>query len=143
MLSGGYFYRPQFRPDQGYRIFNTWLGDPSKLVLLSQVIQVIRTEALLEQIQCSGRFLLNGLKQLAFNYPDTVVNARGRGTFCAIDFRSPEMRNKAIQLMHLQGVHCGGSGEQTLRIRTTLTFNEKHSQLFLERLERVIKQLQD
>jgi 4-aminobutyrate aminotransferase/(S)-3-amino-2-methylpropionate transaminase len=142
MLSGGYFYRPEFRPDQAYRIFNTWLGDPSKLVLLNQVIQVIRNEALLDQIQRSGKTLLDGLKSLQSQNENIICNARGRGTFCSIDFRSPDLRNRAISLMHLQGVHCGGSGDQTLRIRTTLTFNERHAHLFIERLERVLKQLQ-
>lgn len=141
MLSGGYFYRSEFRPDQGFRIFNTWLGDPSKLVLLNQVIQVIRNEALLDQIQRSGKVLLDGLKTLQNQYENSICNARGRGTFCAIDFRTPELRNQAIHLLHLQGIHCGGSGERSLRIRTTLTFNERHAQIFLERLDHVLKQL--
>ena len=42
MLSGGFFYKSHLRPDKGFRIFNTWLGDPSKLILLEKVIEVIK-----------------------------------------------------------------------------------------------------
>nr|MBE5725114.1 putative4-aminobutyrate aminotransferase, mitochondrial-like [Cucujiformia] len=28
MLIGGYFHTPEMRPDQPYRVFNTWMGDP-------------------------------------------------------------------------------------------------------------------
>lgn len=34
MQLGGYFTRRDYLPEQGYRIFNTWMGDPSKLVIL-------------------------------------------------------------------------------------------------------------
>lgn len=141
MLSGGFFYKDDFRPDQGYRIFNTWLGDPSKLILLNAAIKVIKSENLVQNIEKVGAKLLNGLEKLSKQSPGLVSNARGRGTYCAIDFSTPDLRNKAIQLLHLNGVHCGGSGESALRLRTTLTFGEKHVDLFLERFEKVLKQL--
>jgi 4-aminobutyrate aminotransferase/(S)-3-amino-2-methylpropionate transaminase len=31
MLTGGFYHKPELRPKQPYRIFNTWVGDPSKL----------------------------------------------------------------------------------------------------------------
>lgn len=141
MLSGGFFYKDEFTPDQGYRIFNTWLGDPSKLVLLNAVIKVIKSENLVQNIEKVGIKLLSSLEELSKKYSSLVKNARGRGTYCAIDFSTPELRNKALKLLHLNGVHCGGSGETALRIRTTLTFNEKHVNQLLERLEKVLKQL--
>lgn len=30
MLSGGFYFKPSFRVQQPYRIFNTWVGDPSE-----------------------------------------------------------------------------------------------------------------
>ena len=30
MLTGGIYHKPEWRPKQGYRIFNTWVGDPCK-----------------------------------------------------------------------------------------------------------------
>lgn len=138
MLLGGYFYKPEFRPDQAFRVFNTWLGDPSKLVLLEAVIKEIKSKNLLENIQETGSVLINGMKELQDKYPKHIENARGRGTYAALDFKTAALRDKGIKDLHLQGVHCGGSGDRTLRIRTTLTFNKNHANLFLERLNKVL-----
>ena len=138
MLLGGYFYRSEFRPDQAFRVFNTWLGDPSKLVLLEAVIKEIRNKDLLQNIEETGKVLRNGLEEIQKQFPKYLENARGRGTYCAIDFKTPSLRDKGIKELHLQGIHCGGSGDRTLRIRTTLTFNATHAKLFLDRFNRVM-----
>ena len=31
MLTGGLYHKPDLRPKQPWRIFNTWVGDPSKV----------------------------------------------------------------------------------------------------------------
>lgn len=49
---------------QPYRIFNTWMGDPSKNLFLVEVLNVIRRENLLEEVARSGKALLNGLYEL-------------------------------------------------------------------------------
>lgn len=98
MLTGGYYYRPMFRPDKPYRIFNTWLGDPSKLLLLDQVIKVIKRDNLLKQISETGDYLLRNLETIEKQYPDLIMNARGKGTFCAIDFKTPTLRDQLIKV---------------------------------------------
>ena len=98
MLIGGFFYKNPFRPDKPYRIFNTWLGDPSKLVLLEQVVKQIKQDNLLVQIAKTGDHLLKGLENAQRQFPNLVLNARGKGTFCAIDFQTPELRDKAIKV---------------------------------------------
>lgn len=52
---------------------------------------------------------------------------------------TPEARDKLVKQLHLNGVHCGGSGNKSLRLRTALTFQKKHAELFLDRLEQVLK----
>lgn len=49
---------------QPYRIFNTWLGDPSKNLLLAEVINVIKREDLLKNATHAGKALLTGLLDL-------------------------------------------------------------------------------
>ena len=49
---------------QGYRIFNTWMGDPSKIILLEVVLRIIRHDRLVEAAGDTGRFLLQGLVEL-------------------------------------------------------------------------------
>lgn len=55
MLIGGYFSLPDFRPREGYRIFNTWMGEPSKILLLEKVVQVVQRDNLLENAQITGQ----------------------------------------------------------------------------------------
>nr|AFM73662.1 GABA transaminase GABA-TTC2 [Tetranychus cinnabarinus] len=141
MLTGGYFYKAHLRPDQGFRIFNTWLGDPSKLALLERVIKVIKRDNLLESVKETGKEMLKGLKEAETRFPGLVSRSRGVGTFCAIDFVTPELRNEVIKRLHLKGIHCGGSGAAALRVRTTLTFNKNHNDIFIDRLHNVLAEL--
>jgi len=138
MLTGGYFYRSEFRPDQAFRIFNTWLGDPGKLVFLEKVIDVINKEGLLEKITDTGEQLISDLTAAQNKYPQYVENTRGRGTFVAIDFKNAALRDQAIKELHLLGIHCGGSGDRSLRIRTTLTFSKKHVDIFIEKFNTML-----
>jgi 4-aminobutyrate aminotransferase/(S)-3-amino-2-methylpropionate transaminase len=56
-----------YRPDHSYRIFNTWMGEPSKIQVLKKVIDVIRRDNLLQNVQETGDILLKGLKDLQVN----------------------------------------------------------------------------
>ena len=38
MLTGGLYHKPELRPRQAWRIFNTWVGDPSKVSLNKKII---------------------------------------------------------------------------------------------------------
>lgn len=46
---------------QGYRVFNTWMGDPSKLVILREVISTMRKEKLMENTSKVGEYMLGKL----------------------------------------------------------------------------------
>ena len=58
MLCGVFFFL------QPYRIFNTWMGDPSKNLLLTEVLNIIRQENLLAEVNRTGKALLGGLYEL-------------------------------------------------------------------------------
>ena len=49
---------------QAYRIFNTWVGDPSKVVLLQEVVDVIKQQDLLTNVEQVGNYLKNGLEAI-------------------------------------------------------------------------------
>ena len=103
MLTGGYYSLPEFRPQQGYRIFNTWMGEPSKVLLLEKVIEVIKRDRLLENVQASGRKLMDGMKDLAKRYPQHMNSVRGVGTFCAFDCSSAEKRDEIVAKLKEKG----------------------------------------
>ena len=49
---------------QSYRIFNTWLGDPMRLVVLETVLEQIEQLDLLPNATVTGDRLLAGLKSI-------------------------------------------------------------------------------
>ncbi|KAG8195444.1 hypothetical protein JTE90_013896 [Oedothorax gibbosus] len=140
MLTGGYFYRDEFRPKEGYRVFNTWLGDPSKMVLLQEVIKVVKAQGLVKGMEVTGGHLVKGLEKIEKESKGKIRNVRGRGTFAAMDFVDASARDKAVKALHKKGIHCGGSGYKTLRIRTALIFENKHADIFLDNLSQVLNE---
>ena len=49
---------------QGFRIFNTWMGDPSKVLLLEETIKVIKSQNLIQNVRDVGKVLRDGLHEL-------------------------------------------------------------------------------
>ena len=43
-------YKDRFQPPGGYRIFNTWMGDPCKALLFRAVVRTIKEENLLDRV---------------------------------------------------------------------------------------------
>ncbi|KAF2981719.1 hypothetical protein EK904_015101 [Melospiza melodia maxima] len=131
MMTGGFFHKEEFRPNAPYRIFNTWLGDPSKNLMLAEVIKVIKTEDLLNNATHAGKALLTGLLDLQARYPHLISRVRGRGTFCSFDTPDDATRNKLITIARNKGVVLGGCGDRSIRFRPTLIFKDHHAHLFL------------
>lgn len=96
MQTGGYYYKDEFRPDVPYRIFNTWMSDPSKLLLLEQIVKVIKNEKLVENIKEVGDYLMKGLKDLEVKFY-FVSKVRGQGTMCAFNLPTTADRDKCIR----------------------------------------------
>jgi len=141
MLTGGIYHKKEFRPKQAYRIFNTWVGDPSKLILLDAVLKTIKQEKLLENTQAAGDVLLSGLKDLQNKYPQYLHSARGLGTFCAIDCDTAARRDSIISKLRNSGVNCGGCGNSAIRLRPALVFTPAHANIFLDKMNTVLGSL--
>uniref|UniRef100_A0A4W2HJ79 4-aminobutyrate aminotransferase, mitochondrial n=1 Tax=Bos indicus x Bos taurus TaxID=30522 RepID=A0A4W2HJ79_BOBOX len=131
MMTGGFFHKEELRPNAPYRIFNTWLGDPSKNLLLAEVINVIKREDLLNNAAHAGKVLLTGLLDLQARFPQLISRVRGRGTFCSFDTPDESVRNKLISIARNKGLMLGGCGDKSIRFRPTLVFRDHHAHLFL------------
>jgi len=143
MLAGGIFHKSDLAPKEPARIFNTWVGEPSKLILLEAVLDTIQRESLLDRVTRVGEKMQSELSDLGRKYPGVVANLRGRGTFCAMDCGTPAIRDKLVGGLRREGVHLGVCGESTFRLRPTLTFDEPHLALLLDKLNTVVKQIND
>ena len=49
---------------QGFRIFNTWMGDPSKVVFLEEMVSVVKECDLLSNVINTGNMILDGFEAL-------------------------------------------------------------------------------
>ena len=60
----GAYVKQGLRPDRPLRIFNTWMGEPSKLLVANAVVKAIQRDNLLQSTKEAGEVLLGGLKAL-------------------------------------------------------------------------------
>lgn len=103
MQLGGYFHGEHLRPAQAYRVFNTWMGDPSKMVMLEHILQVVKRESLLENVIQAGNRLKQGLMAAQTEFPNLLNSTRGRGTFLAINCASTKLRDDIINRLKTKG----------------------------------------
>ncbi|KAK7112737.1 4-aminobutyrate aminotransferase, mitochondrial-like isoform X2 [Littorina saxatilis] len=141
MLTGGFYHSDEQRPTESFRIFNTWVGDPSKMALLEAVLEVIKKDGLVDNSKVIGDYMLNGLLDIQNSFPAILSGVRGLGTLAAVDCPDAATRDKIITLMKNKGVHAGTCGTATLRLRPTLTIQRKHVDIFLDIFRGVLKDL--
>ncbi|KAL1132085.1 hypothetical protein AAG570_010043, partial [Ranatra chinensis] len=141
MQLGGYYHNDDFTVEMPYRVFNTWMGDPGKLVMLSGVVEVINRDNLLGVVEESGQTLRRGLDRLAEVHPNLVSAVRGRGTFLAFSAPDTKTRDSIITKLRNKGVQAGGCGEVSVRLRPALIFQPSHAEIFLDKLSQVLNEI--
>ncbi|KAK7112739.1 hypothetical protein V1264_012141 [Littorina saxatilis] len=141
MLTGGFYYKQEQKATEAYRIYNTWMGDPSKIMMLEEVLNVVHQNDLVNNAADVGQFLLQGLLDLQKLYPGTMKNARGLGTLVAVDFPTTAFRNSVVITLRNKGVNAGTCGEAAMRLRPSLIFTKSHASVFLTYLEATLKDL--
>ena len=138
MQIAGFYAVADLAPELPYRIFNTWMGDPAKLVQLEVVLDCIEENNLLDLVKSSGATLLEGLEKLQAKFPKILSNARGVGTLVAVDADTPARRDAILHALLQDGVDIGGCGVSTIRARPGLLFTSAHAAVFLDALECVL-----
>lgn len=139
--AAGYFFtNPELIPNQPYRQFNTWCGDPSKAIVARTIFQEVAKHDLAGQAAKVGAYLHGKLEALALKFPNDIVGLRGKnqGTFIAWDMSSPAARDQFLKDCRTEGVNIGGCGPQAVRLRPTLVFEEKHVDILLSVIEKVL-----
>jgi 4-aminobutyrate aminotransferase/(S)-3-amino-2-methylpropionate transaminase len=129
-LLGGYYYKDEFQPPGGYRIFNTWMGDATKLLFFRAVLETIEKDGLKSVVQQVSGKLMNILRAAAAVHPQFVTNVRCVGTVIAFDSASPALRDELFSSLRNNGVLVGVNGTQSIRFRPALTFNLLHAAEF-------------
>ncbi|EON98110.1 putative 4-aminobutyrate aminotransferase protein [Phaeoacremonium minimum UCRPA7] len=135
--AGYYFGNPELRPNKPYRQFNTWMGDPARALLFRAIIEEIEKNDLVTKTAKVGDYLFGKLEALAKKYPGQFDNLRGKGMGTFIAFDNPR-RDEFLKKAKSFGINIGGSGASAVRLRPMLIFEEKHADILLEALEKIV-----
>ncbi len=138
---GGVYLREDFLPAEPYRLFNTFLGDPVRLAQLDVIVEVALRDRLLDSTRITGEFLVAGLRELEARFPSVFTQARGAGTYAAVDVREPSMLPKLLERFRHAGLEVGSSGTASIRFRPALVFAPRHVAEALEVFARVAAEL--
>lgn len=117
------------------------MGDPGKLLLLEEIVEVIKRQSLLDNVNKVGTLLKRGLLDAEREFPNILNSTRGRGTFLAINCTNTKVRDDIVNRLKQKGVQSGGCGEISIRFRPALIFEEKHANIFLAKFREVLKEL--
>lgn len=83
--------------------------------------------------------MLQNLKSLCKSHSNLIENARGLGTFQAIDGKTAEIRDGLVQKLRNLGIQCGAAGDVALRLRPSLVFTKKHAEIVIDRFSKALK----
>ncbi|KAL1494315.1 hypothetical protein ABEB36_009931 [Hypothenemus hampei] len=138
---GGFFFSENMIVNQPFRTFNTWMGDPGKVILLEKIIEIISRDNVLENVRQTGEYILQHLQVMEQQFAPLIHSTRGRGNFIAVTAATSEKRDEIIEKLKRKGIICGGAYTHTIRLRPTLLFGRKHSDIFLSKFHEVLKEI--
>jgi 4-aminobutyrate aminotransferase-like enzyme len=133
---------------RGRRYFNTYGGNSVSCAAALAVLQVIRSEKLLENARRSGEYLRGALQELARRHA-AIREVRGAGLFIGVELGSnaasglggsAETR-RIVNGMRRRGVLVGSTGRDgnVLKIRPPLTLEPQHADLLLAALAETLQ----
>lgn len=103
------------------RINSTWGGNLTDMVRARRILEVVEAEDLIEHAADAGRHLLGRLHWLATEFPDKVLDPRGRGLMCAFGLPSTAARDELVRRLWDRRVIMLASGPDSVRFRPALT----------------------
>ena len=128
--------------------FNTYGGNSVSCAAALAVLQVIRSENLLENARHTGEYLLRGLRALAERC-SAIREVRGAGLFLGVELGTNPVSGlggrtettRVVNGMCRRGVLVGSTGRNgdVLKIRSPLTFETQHADLLLDALEQTLR----
>jgi len=121
------------------RINSTWGGNLVDMVRCRRIIEIVRSENLLDNVTRTGARLLQGLERLAQRLPGLVSNARGRGFFLAFDLPDTATRDRALRELHGQHLLALPTGRRGIRFRPPLVLSPAEADEGLDLCERGLR----
>ena len=123
----------------------TFGGNPLACAAGIAAVNVLLEERLPEQAARVGAYLLQGLQDLAADYPDLIVTVRGQGLLQAIEFQHNQLGYQFSKGMFDAGILVAGTliNAKTGRIEPPLTFTEPLIDRLLTTADTVLKGIRE
>ncbi|HET7496742.1 MAG TPA: L-lysine 6-transaminase [Candidatus Eisenbacteria bacterium] len=121
------------------RINSTWGGTLVDMVRSQRYLEIMAEDRLLDNAAARGAELLAGLEGFAKEFPEHVMNARGKGLMCAFDLRDGGLRDAVIANAYAEGVVVLGCGPTSIRFRPPLVISKEEVAQGLEKFRSSIK----
>lgn len=128
------------------RYFNTFGGNAVAMATATAVLEVIEEQGLMQNAAKTGALFAEGLRDLARRHAG-LGEVRAAGLFLALDVIDAEGRpdrgrtaaivNRLAEKRVL--ISASGKHGHSLKIRPPLTFSPEHVELFLTRLDEVLR----
>jgi L-lysine 6-transaminase len=107
------------------RINSTWGGNLVDMVRSRRILEVIESDGLMVRAAKAGRYLLDRLEDLAVEFPELVLDVRGRGLMCAFSLPSAAQRDELVRRLWDRRVIMLASGTDSVRFRPALTVSRE------------------
>ncbi len=107
------------------RINSTWGGNLTDMVRFQRYLEIISEERLVENARGTGDYLRAQLESVQQEFPQLIVNARGRGLMCAFDLPDGETRDRFRQEAFAKRMLILGCGLSSIRFRPSLTVSRE------------------
>ncbi|BAS27927.1 putrescine aminotransferase [Limnochorda pilosa] len=119
----------------------TFGGNPLACAAAVATIHVLAEEDLVEEAARKGIHLLSGFQQLAREYPDILVEARGKGLMIGLEFTDHATGYAVARGLFNQGVLVSGTyiNSKVIRMEPPLTISQRQMDAVLERLEAALR----
>ena len=139
--ASGFYYSDELKQQIPFRQFNTWMGDPVRTLIAAEQNDIILGENLIDHAVTSGAYFKSEVEKLAQRHPQAMANVRGRGLCLAFDTPDVDFRTRLIAQMKLNGINSPVCGIATIRARPCLYWTESHTDIYIERLEKSVKEV--
>jgi L-lysine 6-transaminase len=103
------------------RINSTWGGNLVDMVRSRRILEVIESDRLMANATEAGGYLRARLDELAGQFPELVLDVRGRGLMCAFSLPTAHRRDELIRRLWDRRVVMLASGADSVRFRPALT----------------------
>jgi putrescine aminotransferase len=119
----------------------TFGGNPMACAAALATINVLLEERLPERAAAMGERMLEGLKRAARDYPEIVVDVRGRGLLMAMEFRDHRTGFELGKHLLADGVLVAGTlvNAQVIRVEPPLTISEEQADYVCNAVAKALK----